>query len=132
MQTFDVSANILNDRLTFSTIQTSRVKKLSTVQGPAVEEHVHEEPVPAVRSLTHCARTRFADSLALVVLQLVSCVVLFAVLMHRQRLDAKVVCGAALFGIPVVAMRTANLAPALPLLALLVLHDALVVVALAA
>jgi hypothetical protein len=132
MQTFDVSANILNDRLTFSSIHTSRPKKMSTVQGPAVEEHVHVEPVPAVRSLTQCARTRLNDSLALVMLQLVSGVVLFGVLVHRQRLDAKLVCGAALLATPLAAMHVANLAPALPLLALLVLHDALVVVALAA
>ena len=132
MQTFDVSANILNDRLTFSTMHAPRAKKLSTVQGPAVDEHVHEEPVPAVRSLTQCARTRLNDSLVLAVMQLVFGVILFAVLMHKQKIDAKLLCGAALLLTPLLAMRVGQLAHTLPLLALLMLHDALVIVAIAA
>jgi hypothetical protein len=129
MQTFDVSANILNDRLTFSTAKT----KLKTTQAPpATEEPLHIEPVPVVRSFAPCARTKLTQSLALAVMQLVTGVVLFGVLVHRQRLDAKFVCGAALLATPLVAVRVAGVAPSLPLLGLLALHDALVVVALAA
>ncbi len=129
MQTFDVSANILNDRLTFS---TSRPKKMSVVtSGPAVEEHMHVEQVPAVRSLVPCSRSKLNDSFAIAVLQLVFVVVLFAVLVQRQRLDVKMLCGAVLLMTPLVVMRTANLAPVWQLLLLLVLHDTLIVVVLA-
>ena len=129
MQTFDVSANILNDRLTFSTTRT----KLKTGNSPpASDELLHVEPVPVVKSFAPCARTKLHESLALAVLQLVSCVVLFGVLMHRQRLDAKVLCGAALLATPLVAVRVAGVPPSLSLLGLLALHDTLVIVALAA
>jgi len=131
MQTFDVSANILNDRLTFSSINTPRPKKMQTAVIQSVEEHVHTESVPVVRSLTQCARSKLNETLVLVVLQLVSGVILFGVLVQRQRLDAKLVCGAALLAIPLAAMYVSAIAPSLALLALLLLHDALVIFALA-
>lgn len=129
MQTFDVSANILNDRLTFS---TSRTKLKHSNAQPIGDEQMHVEPVPVVKSFSPCARTKLNEGLALAVLQLVSCVVLFGVMMHRQRLDAKLLCGAALLATPLVAVRVAGVSPSLSLLGLLAVHDALVIVALAA
>lgn len=103
----------------------------AALQSAGVEEHVNTESVPVVRGLTQCARSKLNETLVLVVLQLVSGVILFGVLVQRQRLDAKVVCGAALLAIPLAAMYVSATAPSLALLALLLLHDALVIFALA-
>jgi hypothetical protein len=142
MQTFDVSANILNDRLTFSTARgklkpsypsarDAALPAATSAQG--VDCEPQHESAPVVRGFgaqLPCARTTFHKSLALGLLQLVAGVLLF--IMHAQRFSTRFVCGAGLLLTPLCAQHLSNAAPSLALLLLLFVHDTLVVLALAA
>ena len=131
MRTFDVSANILNDRLVVSTASTARAKLRTAHDAPA-EEELHVESTPVVRSIGQCVRTRFNDSLGLALLQLVSGVVLFSAMTAADKFSARFVIGAGLLATPLAAVHLAGAPPSRSLLALLLAHDVLVVAALAA
>lgn len=139
MQTFDVSANLLNDRLVLGS-------GLGSGSGPAsaarAKQRAHaapppEEPPPAdpARSFARdfaCGRARFRELLFLFVLQLacgVLCSVLYGVL---QRGGPRLLLSAGLLLTPLAAVYLAVAAPSLGLLWVLLAHDALVVAALAA
>jgi hypothetical protein len=132
MRTFDVSANILNDRLVVSTASTARAKLRTAHDAPAAEEELHVESTPVVRSIGQCVRTRFNDSLGLALLQLVSGVVLFSAMTAADKFSARFVIGAGLLATPLAAVHLAGSPPSRSLLALLLAHDVLVVAALAA
>jgi len=123
MQTFDVSANILNDRLVVS---AARPKLKATHGTPAAEEVLHVEQPPAAGGLGQCVRARFNDVIPLALLQLLCCVVLFLVLTDATRVGANFVLGVGLLATPLAAVYVVKPAPSLPLLWLLLAHDALV------
>jgi hypothetical protein len=130
MQSFDVSANLLNDRLVLGAGSAARVKQ---------RQHAPPEEAPAEPAQAHnlvrdfaCVRSRFRDMLFLVLLQLacgVLCSVLYGVL---QRGGPRLLLSAGLLLTPLAAVYLAVAAPSLTLLWLLLAHDALVVAALAA
>ena len=143
MQTFDVSANILHDRLIFSTARAkpkfscAHAREAASGATHADNEQLHESQA-AVRglavglSLTQlpCARTTFHTLLAIALMQLVACVLLF--LLHTQRFSARFLCGAGLLATPLAAIQLTGASSSVALLCLLALHDTLVVLALAA
>ena len=138
MQSFDVSANLLNDRLVLGSglgsgpASAARAKQRAHAAPPP--EEAPAEPAPAhslVRDFA-CVRSRFRDMLFLVLLQLacgVLCSVLYGVL---QRGGPRLLLSAGLLLTPLAAVYLAVAAPSLTLLWLLLAHDALVVAALAA
>jgi len=136
MQTFDVSANLLNDRLVLGTGLGGSAARAKPRLAPEDEKR-DEGPPPApnaVRGLRDfaCVRSRFRDSLLLVLLQLacgVLCSVLYGV---QQRTGPRLLLAAGLLLTPLAAVYLALAPPSFGLLLLLVAHDALVVAMLAA
>lgn len=137
MQSFDVSANLLNDRLVLGAGPGSGAGSAARAKQRALAAPPPEEPPPAdpARSLGRdfaCGRARFREILFLLVLQLacgVLCSVLYGVL---QRGGPRLLLSAGLLLTPLAAVYLAVAAPSLALLWLLLAHDALVVAALAA
>jgi hypothetical protein len=141
MQTFDVSANLLNDRLVLGSdlgsglgsgpASAARVKQRAHAAPPPEEPPPAEPPRGFARDFA-CVRSRFRDTLFLVLLQLacsVLCGVLYSV---QQRGGPRLLLSAGLLLTPLAAVYLAVSAPSLALLWLLLAHDALVVAALAA
>ena len=137
MQSFDVSANLLNDRLVLGSGLGSGPASAARAKQRAHAAPPPEEPPPAdpARGLVRdfaCVRSRFRDMLFLVLLQLacgVLCSALYGVL---QRGGPRLQLSAGLLLTPLAAVYLAVAAPSLALLWLLLAHDALVVAALAA
>jgi len=126
MQTFDVSANILNDRLLVS----ARPKPKNAGSLPAAPEDKHDGEQIAVVSLGHCVRARFNDMLLLALLQLVCAGACAGLAVAQARSGARIALSVGLLVTPLLAWRAAGAAPSLRLLALLLAHDALVLAAL--
>jgi hypothetical protein len=124
MQTFDVSANILNDRLLVS----ARPKLKATNAGSlaAGPEDKHDAEQIAVVSLGQCVRARFNDMLLLVLLQLVSAGACAVLSLALARPFGRLALSVGLLVTPLAAWRVAGAVPSLRLLALLLAHDALV------
>jgi len=146
MQTFDVSANLLNDRLVLGAgLGAARAKQRTTPVEEQVDGAAGQAGAPgqlgglqrwplAGRALGDfaCVRSRFRDTLLLVLLQLacgVLCSVIYGAL---PRGGPRLLLSAGLLLTPLAAVYLAVAAPSLPLLWLLLAHDALVVAALAA
>ncbi len=128
MQTFDVSANILNDRLLVST--RPKLKATNAGSLAAGPEDKHDVEQIAVVSLGQCVRARFNDMLLLVLLQLVSAGACAALSVSQARSFARLALSVGLLVTPLLAWRATGAAPSLRLLALLLAHDALVLAAL--
>jgi hypothetical protein len=146
MQTFDVSANLLNDRLVLGAgLGAARAKQRTTPVEEQVDGAAGQAGAPgqlgglprwplAGRALGEfsCVRSRFRDTLLLVLLQLacgVLCSVLYSV---QQRTGPRLLLAAGLLLTPLAAVYLALAPPSLGLLWLLLAHDALVVAAIAA